>query len=67
MTSDELTTLARECDALVEQYDAKGDTVEELLADLTRRVGDEQARLRAEIDQLDAALAELDNETQESE
>jgi hypothetical protein len=59
VTSEELTTLARECDALVEKYGAEGETVEELSADLQRRLHDEQARLRAEIDQLEAREAWL--------
>jgi polyhydroxyalkanoate synthesis regulator phasin len=65
MDGRELTTLARECDALVEKYGAQGDTIEELTADLKRRLGDDQARLRAEIDQLEARVAELDNEGSE--
>jgi len=48
VTSEELTTLARECDALVEKYGAEGGTPEELLSDLKERIADEQARLRAE-------------------
>lgn len=38
MTNEELTTLARDCDALVEKCQAEGDTPEELLADLQRRI-----------------------------
>lgn len=57
MTSEDLTTAARECDTLVEKYGVEGETVEELLADLKRRIGDEQGGLRAEIDQLEAGVA----------
>jgi regulator of replication initiation timing len=61
MTYEEQLTLARDLDRMVEKYGAEGDNIEELTADLRRKLADEQARLQAEVDQLEARLTEIEH------